>query len=71
MFIRTYSIKGMHTIFSEKGEKTGKKGKKGKIFLNLGKNLQKLKYLEKKAGDCVKLSHAMHCRKRPSLFNCI
>ena len=61
----------MHTIFSEKGKKTVKKGKKGKMFLNLGKNVQKLKYLEKKAGDCVKLSHAIHCQKRPCLFNFI
>ena len=33
--------KGMHAIFSEKGQK--KRANKGKIFENLGKNVQNLK----------------------------
>ena len=35
--------------------------KKSKIFENLGKNVQNLKHFEKRAGDCVGLSHTRNC----------
>ena len=50
--------KGMHTIFQKKGKKMFKKGK---IFENLGKNKQNLKIFWKRAGECVRLSHAINC----------
>ena len=46
--------KGMRAIFR-------KRAKKGKIFENLGKNVQNLKILWKRAGDCVQLSNAINC----------
>ena len=44
--------------------------KKGKIFENLGKNLQNFKIFWKRAGNCIRLSHAdcsylIDCKKRP------
>ena len=51
--------------FSRKTTKMGKKmlnkGIKSKIFENLGKNVQHLKIIWKRAGDCVQLSHAINC----------
>ena len=46
--------KGMRAIFR-------KRVKNCKIFENLGKNVQKLKIFGKRAGDCVRLSHAISC----------
>ena len=46
--------KDMCVIFQKKGKKKGKiMLKKGKIFENLGKNVQNLKVLRKRAGDCM------------------
>ena len=50
--------KGMHVIFQKKGKKMSKKGK---IFKNLGKNIQNLTMFWKRAGDCVRLLHALNC----------
>ena len=59
--------KGMRAFFSEKTQKkkkkkTGKKGqkKKGQIFENWSKNVQNLKIFWNRAGDCVRLSHAIN-----------
>ena len=35
--------------------------KKGKIFKKFGNNVQNLKIFGKRAGDCVRLSHATNC----------
>ena len=50
--------KGMHVFFR-------KRVKKGKIFKNLCKNVQNLKIFWKRAGDCLRLSHAVTARKGP------
>ena len=50
--------KDMLTIFEKKGKRKGKRmlkrAKKGKIFEKLGKNVQNLKILWKRAGNCVR-----------------
>ena len=50
--------KDMLTIFEKKGKWKGKRmlkrAKKGKIFEKLGKNVQNLKILWKRAGNCVR-----------------
>ena len=38
-----------------------KRVKKGKIFENLSKNVQKLKLFFKRAGDSLRLLHAINC----------
>ena len=50
--------KGMDAILHKKGKEMLKKGK---TFENLGKNQQNLGVLRKRAGDCVRLSHAIDC----------
>ena len=61
--------KGNAYDFSEKLQKRPKNWKKkgDKIFENLGKNVQNLKILWKKAGDCVRLSHT-NSQKMPCFF---
>ena len=39
--------------------------KKGKIFENMGEHVQNLEIFWKRVGDCVWLSHAINCEKRP------
>ena len=54
--------KDKSTIFHKNDkEKCLKRAKKGKIFENLRKNVQNLKIIWKKPGDCVWLSHAINC----------
>ena len=48
--------KGMQAIFQKRaknGQKNVTKGEKGKIFENLGKNVQNMKNIWKRTGDCV------------------
>ena len=53
--------KGVRAIFQKRAKQKFKRAKKGKIFENLGKNLQNLKIVWKRAGDWVWLSHAINC----------
>ena len=53
--------KVIQASFQKKGKKGQKMLKKGNLFENLGKNVQNLKIFLKRAGDCVRLSHAINC----------
>ena len=54
----------MRATFHKKGKKgqknVKKRTKKSILFENLGKNVQKLKIFGKRAGGCVRLSHAIN-----------
>ena len=52
--------KGMRAIFRKRAKMFKKWEKNGKIFENLGKN-EHLQIFRKRAGDCVRLSHAINC----------
>ena len=48
-------------FFRKKAKRLFKKAKKGKIFEEMGKNVQNLKIVCKRADDYVQLSHAINC----------
>ena len=48
----------IHAIFQKKAKNVKKMGK---IFKNMGKNIQNLKIILKKARECMRLSHTINC----------
>ena len=57
--------KGMCAIFQKKGKK---RAQKSKIFENQGKNVQNLKIVWKRAGDCMLLLDAINCKNKPCMI---